>query len=79
MASPTEQAQYHFRSGHGKITNTLAGEGDSIPQELREGLQHLMQGLSQLAAGTRATYMLLEEVKAEVAGLKAAAQRGGRP
>jgi hypothetical protein len=77
MATPTQRAEQLFSSAKNKIQNTTAeayGEG-RIAGELREGLADMVDGLSHLAAGVRATYMLLEEVQKSVDQLR----QQGRP
>jgi hypothetical protein len=72
MASPTQRAEQLFSSAKRKMQNTVAeayGEG-RIAGELREGLIDMIDGLSHLAAGVRATYMFLEQMQKSIDQLR---------
>jgi len=73
MARPTESAKAHFATALSAAQNAAQylNKEPGAAVDLQRGsydqavaLAHLARGLSDLATGLRATYMLLEEVKA---------------
>jgi hypothetical protein len=78
MARPTEDAIAKFRqaafwadSGKSMLSQIGVGGGAQTDRDMEKGFKHaqlnamieLANGLSDLATGLRATYILLEEVK----------------
>lgn len=62
---PTEEAEHYFFQAQGAFTRgMLSDRNDSITSGQLAGLVNAMQGLVSLSVGVRATYLLLEEVKA---------------
>jgi hypothetical protein len=75
MASPTEsaKAQFDYAANAAKtatqyLNKQQASAGDSQLGSYNQAvaLAHLAMGLSNLATGLRATYMLLEDVKGQL-------------
>ena len=63
---PTDRAKDHFSSAESAAN--FAGHIANIDEtkykvKLTKALEHLAQGLSEIATGQRATYLLLEEIK----------------
>jgi hypothetical protein len=76
--SPTESAEMHFRQAAGSAlvskqkTRGLINAASPNPEQyaqflLADAVSELAQGLSDLAVGLRATYILLEQVKGSAA------------
>jgi hypothetical protein len=61
--TPTQRAEYYFSRAKNNFLSTLAGDDASIPEEMRSGLQDMVDGMASLSAGVRATYTLLSEVQ----------------
>lgn len=73
MTRPTEQAEFYFKASERNLwtTSTWKQGQDPSLKEVKEtveklagGLAVMAQGLASLSAAIRATYVLLEEVKA---------------
>jgi hypothetical protein len=68
---PTDQAQFYFQAVSDVLT-PLAGYPDNAParkdwnRSLCFGLSKLADGLQGMAIGLRATYILLEQVSAQL-------------
>ena len=72
MAKPTEQAQKHFdyavraakmATQFWEKPNPTDGDKQLGEYNQATAVAHLAKGLSELAVGLRATYILLEEVR----------------
>ena len=78
MATPTELAQQKFREGLMYLNQESGAIGDIAPlvnNNILQGLRNMNEGLIALSGGLRATYKLLDEVKAKVDTLALNAQR----
>jgi hypothetical protein len=64
MAGPTNEAERFFTQAQNSFTRGLLASKDLDVKDQLAGLSNIAQGLGNLAVGVRATYMLLEEVKA---------------
>ncbi len=74
MSKPTETAEYNFKSAQSSFTRGILNAGSDLnAMDTFAGLQHIADGLVNLAIGLRATYLLLEEVnrKLDQQGLRA--------
>ncbi len=73
---PTEQAEYFFSTAANAAAPAILGKGLK-PTEEANVLHKIAAGLEMMAVGLRATYILLEQVSAQIARLSPPAGASG--